>query len=148
MEKIFEVVRLTQEIRDLEAPYVKFTLNGPEQVAKMATHFIGDEDREVLLVMLLNIKNKVIGLHRCHVGSLNSSVVHPREVFKVAIMSNAASIIVSHNHPSGDTEPSAQDVEVTKRLREAGLILGIELLDHIIVTYSGDYVSLREIGYI
>ncbi|MDO7285918.1 DNA repair protein RadC [Shouchella clausii] len=148
MESMFEVVKIIQEIRDIEAPYVKFNLNGPDQVAKLATHFIGNEDREILLVMLLDIKNKVIAAHRCHVGSLNSSIVHPREVFKAAILNNAASIIVSHNHPSGDATPSKEDIQVTKRLKEAGLILGIELLDHVIVTYSGNYTSLRDRGII
>jgi RadC-like JAB domain len=83
-----------------------------------------------------------------HIGSLNSSIVHPREVMKSAILNNAASIIVSHQHPSGDPTPSREDIEVTKRLAEAGRILGIEVLDHVIVTHTGNHVSLKEKGYL
>ena len=89
-----------------------------------------------------------MGLHRAHVGSLNASIVHPREVMKCAILNNAASIIVGHNHPSGDPTPSREDIEVTKRLAEAGKILGIDVLDHVIVTYTGKNVSLKEKGYL
>jgi DNA repair protein RadC len=109
---------------------------------------IADEDREVFLVLMLNTKNQVVGLHRAHVGSLNASIVHPREVMKCAILNNAASIIVGHNHPSGDPTPSREDIEVTKRLAEAGKIMGIEVLDHVIVTHTGKNVSLKEKGYL
>ena len=98
--------------------------------------------------MMLNTKNQVVGLHRAHVGSLNASIVHPRDVMKCAILNNAASIIVSHQHPSGDPTPSREDIEVTKRIVEAGKILGIEVLDHVIVTYTGKHVSLKEKGYL
>ena len=88
-------------------------------------------------------------VHRCHVGSLNASVVHPREVFKSCILNNGASLIVAHQHPSGDPTPSREDLEVTKRLKEAGNILGIELLDHIIIGgNSNKSKSLKEQGYI
>jgi DNA repair protein RadC len=98
--------------------------------------------------MMLNTKNQVVGLHRAHVGSLNASIVHPREVMKCAILNNAASIIVSHQHPSGDPTPSREDIDITKRLAEAGRILGIEVLDHVIVTHTGNHVSLKEKGYL
>ena len=98
--------------------------------------------------MMLNTKNQVVGLHRAHVGSLNASIVHPREVMKCAILNNAASIIVAHQHPSGDPTPSKEDLEVTKRLAEAGKIIGIDVLDHVIVTYTGKNVSLKEKGYL
>lgn len=98
--------------------------------------------------MMLNTKNQVVGLHKAHVGSLNASIVHPREVMKCAIFNNAASIIVSHQHPSGDPTPSKEDIEVTKRLAEAGEILGIEVLDHVIVSHTGKHVSLKEKGYL
>ena len=89
-----------------------------------------------------------MGLHRTHVGSLNASIVHPKDVMKWAILNNAASIIVAHQHPSGDPTPSKEDLEVTKRLSEAGKIMGIEVLDHVIVTYTGKNVSLKEKGYL
>ena len=89
-----------------------------------------------------------MGLHRTHVGSLNASIVHPRDVMKWAILNNAASIIVAHQHPSDDPTPSREDLEVTKRLAEAGKIMGIDVLDHVIVTYTGKNVSLKEKGYL
>ncbi|ANZ32344.1 DNA repair protein RadC (plasmid) [Parageobacillus thermoglucosidasius] len=97
--------------------------------------------------MCLNTKNEVVAVHRCHIGSLNSSIVHPREVFKAAILNNSASIIVAHQHPSGDVTPSREDVEMTKRLAEAGRILGIEVLDHLVINYKAEYTSLKERGF-
>ncbi|HCT96998.1 DNA repair protein RadC [Carnobacterium sp. PL17GRE32] len=98
--------------------------------------------------MCLNTKNNVVAVHRCHVGSLNSSIVHPREVFKSAILNNAASVIVGHQHPSGDTKPSMEDIKVTKRLVEGGKLLGIEVLDHLVVNNDNSFTSLKERGYI
>ncbi|AIE61763.1 JAB domain-containing protein [Bacillus methanolicus] len=148
MQPIFEVLRIKQEIREVSASFVVHKIYNPKNVAELATAYIADEDREVFLVMMLNTKNEVVGLHRAHVGSLNASIVHPREVMKAAILNNAASIIVSHQHPSGDTTPSREDIEVTKRLAEAGKIIGIEVLDHVIVSYTGNYVSMKEKGYL
>ncbi|MFI9225244.1 JAB domain-containing protein [Peribacillus frigoritolerans] len=99
---IFEVVRIKQEIKETTAPFASYIIRSPQDAQELAASFIADEDREVFLVMMLNTKNMVIGLHKAHVGSLNSSIVHPREVMKCAILNNAASIIVSHQHPSGD----------------------------------------------
>ncbi|MDR4950350.1 JAB domain-containing protein [Neobacillus cucumis] len=145
---IFEVVRIKQEIKESFEPFAHYAVRSPEDAQKLAASYIADEDREVLLVMMLNTKNQVVGVHRAHVGSLNASVVHPREVMKCAILNNAASIIVSHQHPSGDPTPSREDIEVTKRLVEAGRILGIEVIDHVIVTYTGKHISLKEKGYL
>lgn len=127
MKKILEIVRIKQIVT--ETSEERKVIRCPEDAAKVAAHFIGDDDREVFLVMCLNTKNKVVAVHRCHIGSLNASIVHPREVFKAAILNNSASIIVAHQHPSGDVTPSREDVEMTKRLAEAGRILGIEVLD-------------------
>lgn len=146
MEKIFEVIRLKQIITESDQEIKR--IRSPKDCADIATMFIGDDDREVLLVMCLNTKNEVVGVHRCHVGSLNASIVHPREVFKTAILNNSASIIVSHQHPSQDVFPSQEDIDVTRRLAECGLLLGIELMDHVIVNSSGKYVSLKEKGII
>lgn len=145
---VFEVVRIKQEIREVSAPFVSYSIKCPEDAQNLAASYIADEDREVFLVMMLNTKNEVVGLHRAHVGSLNSSIVHPRDVMKAAILNNAASIIVSHQHPSGNPTPSQEDIEVTKRLAEAGKILGIEVLDHVIVSHTGKHVSLKEKGYL
>jgi DNA repair protein RadC len=98
-------------------------------------------------VMLLNTKNRVLGLETVSIGSLNASLVHPREVFKKAIQRSAAAIILMHNHPSGDPSPSPEDLQITDRLCEAGRVIGIEILDHIII---GDhvYASFKEKGLI
>lgn len=95
METIYEVVRIKQVVRELEGVE---TVRSPQDVAKLAFDFIGDEDREVFLVMCLNTKNNVIAVHRAHIGSINASIVHPREIMKTAILNNAASIVVAHNH--------------------------------------------------
>lgn len=101
---------------------------------------------EVFRVLLLNSRHDVLKRVTVSRGSLASAVVHPREVFRPAILASAAAIIVVHNHPSGDPEPSAEDVEVTRRLAKAGELLGIPLLDHVIVARGCRYVSLRERG--
>ena len=102
--------------------------------------------REHFLVACLDGRRKLIGkVFVCSIGTLNSTLVHPREVFREAIKRGSASIIVSHNHPSGDSSPSPEDLALTRRLRDAGRLLGIELADHIIIA-SGGYVSLRATG--
>lgn len=106
-----------------------------------------ESDREQFFLICLNVKNEPTAIHTVSIGSLDSSIVHPRETFKAAVLANASSIIVAHNHPSGDPTPSQPDLEVTKRLQEAGELLGIPVLDHIIVGTEGAYVSLKEGGY-
>ena len=106
---------------------------------------VQEEAQEVFGILILNTKHKIVAVHEVSRGTLNSSLVHPREVFKPAVLHNAAAIICFHNHPSGDPESSREDIEVTKRLVEAGKILGIEVLDHIIVSDEG-YTSLKERG--
>ncbi len=100
-------------------------------------------EKEHFDVVLLNTKNRILLVENVFVGSLDTSVVHPREIFKLAIKNSAASVIVAHNHPSGEPEPSEEDLRVTERLIEAGELLGIELLDHLVVGEEG-FVSLRE----
>ena len=108
---------------------------------------LSKQAEEVLVMLVLDTKNKIIGAFEVSRGSLNSSIVHPREVFKRALLINGASIILGHNHPSGDTTPSKEDKEVTLKLKEGGRILGIEILDHVIVG-DREYTSLKEIGVI
>ena len=149
METLFEVVKVKQVLNEVNHPYARFTIRSPEDAAAVATHEIGDEDREIFLVIVLNTKNQVIAIHRCHAGSNNASIVHPRDVFKTAILNNATSIVVSHQHPSGDPFPSSEDIDVTKRLRDAGTVLGIQVLDHVIVTHDKTkFHSLKEQGYL
>ena len=104
---------------------------------------VQEEAQEVFGILILNTKNKIVAVHEISRGVLDGSLVHPREVFKPAVLHNAASIICFHNHPSGDTKPSKDDIETTKRLVEAGKIMGIEILDHIIIG-DDEYVSLKE----
>ena len=104
-----------------------------------------NQSEEVLTMLALNTKNVVVGAFEVSRGSLNSSIVHPREIFKRALLVNAASIVVAHNHPSGDPSPSNEDINVTHRIKESGRIIGIELLDHIIIV-EGKYLSLKEKG--
>lgn len=105
-----------------------------------------DNDREEFVVLMLNAKNRVIGINSVSTGTLTSSVVHPREVFKPLILHNAAAVILAHNHPSGDPTPSREDVAITERLKIAGENMGITVHDHIIVG-DGRYVSMRSEGY-
>jgi len=125
---------------------------GKRQVVKNPVEVVGvvkgrlkGKKKEHFLVVLLDTRNKVIKVSEVSVGSLDTSVVHPREVFKEAISASAASVIFVHNHPSGDTEASEEDVELSKRLAEVGEIMGIDVLDHIIVT-DNDYLSLKGMG--
>lgn len=113
----------------------------------MVRSLIGRADREHFLVLCLDTKNKINAVNVVSIGTLSVSPVHPREVFKAAILANAAAVILAHNHPSGDPEPSREDIEVTGRLVQAGKILGIEVLDHIILGDQG-YCSLRKKGLI
>ncbi len=108
---------------------------------------IKDEPKEYFVCLYLNARNQVTHKEVISIGSLSASIVHPREVFRVGVEHCAASIILAHNHPSGDVSPSKDDIDLTHRLREAGLIMGIEVLDHIIIARS-DFVSLKETGII
>lgn len=147
METILEIVRIEQIICEAEEG-VNYMIKGPQDGADIASRFIGRDDREVFFVMCLNTKNHVVAVYRCHIGSLNAFIVHPREVFKSAILNNAASVIVAHQHPSGDITPSMEDINVTKRLAEDGKLLGIEVLDHLVVNNEGKFTSLKEKGHI
>lgn len=134
-------------VKESSLLYKERSVRSPEDGYKLLKQFLEDADREHFIVVSLDTKNQPVAINICHIGSLNASIVHPREVMKSAILSNAASIIVGHNHPSGKVEPSKEDIEVTKRLVEAGKIIGIDVLDHIIV---GDeiFTSLKEKGII
>ena len=98
-----------------------------------------DDDRESFVAVLLDVKQKVIGINVVSTGTLDASLVHPREVFKAAVIASAAAVICVHNHPSGDATPSSEDHDITARLREAGRILGIPLLDHIVIGFQTHY---------
>lgn len=118
----------------------------PLDAVNLVRRFLQYADREELIVCCMDTKNQPISISVVSIGSLNSSIVHPREVFKAAILSNATSIIIFHNHPSGDTSASSEDINITNRLREAGKLIGIDLIDHIIIGYESSYCSLKEKG--
>lgn len=120
------------------APMVLLPLN----VYEYLTEF-HDKQKEYFLLLLLNTQNEIISQEAVSIGTLNASLVHPREVFRSAIKAGCASIIVAHNHPSGSLEPSMEDLQITRRLQDAGKLLGIELVDHVIISKQG-YSSFRE----
>lgn len=121
----------------------RVTIRSPKDAEGVVAERLRYQEQEHFLVVLLNTKHHVLGVETVSVGGLSSSVVHPRDIFKSPVRRNAAAVILAHNHPSGDPTPSREDIDVTKRLAEAGKLLGIEVLDHIVV---GDnrYVSFRE----
>jgi len=121
------------------------TLSTPAASAAALVALLQDEPGEVFAILCLSTKHRVIAYHEVSRGTLDATLVHPREVFKAALLSNAASIILTHNHPSGDPTPSPDDHQLTRRLVDAGRLIGVEVLDHIIVA-DGRYFSFREGG--
>lgn len=136
----------TLTVKDSVANYLKTSsrYTAPVQVYETFS-FLMQETKEMFLTLHLDGKNRIIAMDMVSVGSLNQSIVHPREVFKTACLSNAASVILAHNHPTGDPTPSSEDITITRRLKEAGEIMGIKVLDHIIVG-DGEYLSFVERG--
>lgn len=134
-------------MKDLEPELKDFDIKDPRSVVKAIRASIKDKAKEHFKLILLNARNKIPGVSTISIGSLNASIVHPREVFKDAIMHNAYSVVLAHNHPSGDSEPSEDDLTITKRLKESGKIQGIEVIDHIIITKNG-FFSFKERGLI
>ncbi len=122
------------------------SLDSPETIFNFLKEKIGSEKKEYFIIMFIDSKNKLI-IDDVSVGILNASLVHPREVFKKAILNNASHVIVAHNHPSGDPSPSNEDIVTTKRLIDAGKILGISVVDHLIITES-KFVSFKEMNLI
>lgn len=143
----------TSIVRELTVRYGKKTtvpekLSSPDEVARFFRRLhIHEETQEHFYVLCLDNKNQAIAWRCVSVGTVSETIVHPREVYQTAMLANASSIIVAHNHPSDTVKPSREDIETTKRLHEAGKILGIALLDHVIVT-TDNYVSLKAEGYV
>ena len=124
----------------------RFIIRSPEDAAAFLMTDMTSLNQEHFVVLFMNVKNEVLHKQTIFIGSLNSAIVHPREIFREAVKRSAASIICAHNHPSGNPSPSPEDIEVTKRLTDAGALMGIEVLDHVII---GDhqFISLKEKGY-
>lgn len=140
--RIIAGIHLGKRLAEHKAFY-SMSLNNPRSVYNYFAAMYSTEDREVFTAVSFDTKNYPIQTHLISVGTLNFTVVHPREVFRPAIRVNANSIIVLHNHPSGDPEPSKADIQVTKRLQNVGQVIGIPVRDHIIIGKSS-YVSLME----
>jgi DNA repair protein RadC len=117
----------------------------PGQVAAALRAILKDETIEVFAVVLLSARHQIIGYHEVTRGTVDRSLVHPRDVFKIALLANASGIVLAHNHPSGDPTPSTDDRALTRRLCDAGTLLGIDVLDHIIIGEPG-YASFRDMG--
>lgn len=139
----FELARRLESFRRDELPKI----NSPEDIYRMLYPQMREAKKESFVLFCLDTKNQVIKQEVVSVGSLNANIVHPREVFRAALMAAAAHIIVAHNHPSGDPTPSREDIEITKKLAETGNIVGINLLDHVIIG-DGRHFSMKETGHI
>ncbi len=146
-----------QRVRELVVSYRPFryqlpvngTASCPREAARLAATILADTTVEKVLALHFNTKHRLIGIHIVSVGTLDASLVHPRDVFQAAYLSNASALVIAHNHPSGDPTPSGEDRALSDRLRQAGELLGVTLLDFVIVTDPIDgfrYHSFRESG--
>lgn len=135
-----------QLVRDGSQKTERKKVSQPAVAAEVLWQYLEGADREHFVVVLLDTQNQIIGIHTVTVGTLDASLVHPREIFKAAILANSAAILLAHNHPSGDPTPSAEDRSVTRLLVDAGVALGIEVLDHLVLGDSPRYYSFREAG--
>ncbi|HIJ95947.1 MAG TPA: DNA repair protein RadC [Desulfuromonadales bacterium] len=142
IKAVYETFTVKEEITNYLKTGTRYT--APKQVAD-TFQFLMQETKEMFLTLHLDGKNRIICIDLVSIGSLNQSIVHPREVFKSALVSSAAALICVHQHPTGDPTPSSEDISITRRLKEAGEILGLNVLDHIIVG-DNDYCSFVEKG--
>ncbi len=133
-----ELVKRSLKIKEETLPVIKSV----EDVVAQAV-YMRDKKREHLMVIYLNARNEMIYKKPMFVGTLNTSIVHPREIFAMALEKNAASLILVHNHPSGNPEPSQEDIDITKRIKEAGSVMGVSVLDHVIIT-KGKVFSFKK----
>ena len=144
--QILSLIELTKRI-SMESYKPKNKVTSPLDIARYFMEQLRHEREEKFIIVSLNAKCKIIGEDVVSVGSLTASIVHPREVYKIAIKRSAHSIIAIHNHPSGDSTPSKEDINITKRLKECGELIGVSLLDHIVLG-DGNYRSLKEESYL
>ncbi len=142
IKAVYETLTVREDITDYLKTGTRYT--APAQVYE-TFRFLMKETKEMFLTLHLDGKNRIMSMDLVSIGSLNQSIVHPREVFKTACLSNAAALILIHQHPTGDPTPSSEDISITRRLKEAGEIMGIKVLDHIIVG-DGEYLSFVERG--
>ncbi len=131
-------------VKESSVLYETRKISNPYDAYRLAKNFLVDSDREKFVVVCLDTKNQPVSIEIVSIGTVNSAMVHPREVFKLAVLSNASKIICFHNHPSGNTNFSKEDEVITNRLKKCGEILGIELVDHIVVGDDDKYFSFKE----
>lgn len=131
---VYEKLEVREDVAAYLPPDRRYT--SPEQISQIFS-FLISESKEYFFTMHMDGKNRISCIDCVSVGSLNQSIVHPREVFKTALLSSAAALILVHNHPTGDPSPSSEDITITRRLKEAGELLGIRVLDHVIVGSEG-----------
>lgn len=143
--QIKATLKLAEVIYSFVNPTTK--IRKPEDVFQLLSNEMRYLQQECFVVLLLNTKNVITHRENISKGTLNAALVHPRDVFRVAIKRSAASIICAHNHPSGDPEPSLEDIRLTERLKSVGEVTGIDVLDHVVIGHEG-YVSLKERGVI
>ena len=140
---VFEKMTIKEDLPDY------LTSKTPVSSSKMVHdlfRFLANEAKEHFLALHLDSKNKILCIDQISTGSLNASIVHPREVFKSCLLSSAAAILLVHNHPSGEPKPSKEDEQLTQRLKEGCDLLGLRLLDHVIIGDEGDYFSFADHG--
>lgn len=135
-------------VKDSEIIYDEMKMESPKEAASLAKKFLGDVNRECIVVCATDIKMQPVHIQLVGMGAINYCPVSIPELFKAALLSNAANILLFHNHPSGDVTPSEEDIQLTKRVVEAGKLLGIPLLDHIILGEENHFYSFRESGRI
>ena len=133
-------------VREGKMPTYESRIRSSANAHTVLQEYLADTDREHFVILMLDQKNQVIGIHTVSIGSLTASVVHPRETFKAAILANAAAIICGHQHLSGDCQPSKEDRVITTRLVECGKLLGIAVLDHVIISGTGKHFSFADEG--
>ena len=141
IKAVYETLTIREELAGYILPTTRFT--SPQQIFE-TFRFLKNETKEYFLTCHCDGKNRIVAIEVVSVGSLNQSIVHPREVYKTALLSSAAAIILLHNHPTGDPSPSSEDIAITRRLKEAGELIGIKVLDHIIIGET--YLSFVERG--
>lgn len=134
-----------QLVRDRTVSIPSRICTSPREAADLFRAYIGDSDREHVVAIFLDSQNRFIGLHTISVGTIEYCIVNPREVFKAALLCNATSLVLAHNHPSGDPAPSEDDIRLTRQLQEAAELLDIPMMDHIIIGESS-YSSFYELG--
>lgn len=142
IKAVYETLTIREEVTNYLKTGTRYT--APSQVYDTFS-FLMQETKENFITLHLDGKNRIIAMDTVSIGSLNQSIVHPREVFKTALLSSAAALILVHQHPTGDPSPSSEDIAITRRLKEAGEIMGVKVLDHIIIG-SGEYMSFVERG--